>query len=118
MARQYEKITYEERREQEKELLTRRATIATIVMVIFVILPIWTDASAIVLFIFGAAIPTYFYCLIVSSLAKDYMIEQDRRNEMELRGGRAVLGMPPQRDVLKLHLMMQGLKARKLLTSI
>ncbi len=53
MARQYEKITYEERREQERELLTRRATIATIVMVIFVILPIWTDASAIVLFIFG-----------------------------------------------------------------
>ena len=115
MARQYEKITYEERREQERELSTRRATIATIVMVIFVILPIWTDASAIVLFIFGAAIPTYFYCLIVSSLAKDYMIEQDRRNEMELRGGRAVLGMPPQRDCFKIALNDARAKGKKII---
>ena len=115
MARQYEKITYKEKQEQLCDTYTKQALIASSLLVIIVLLPVWANASAFSLFIVGAAIPTYFYCKIATLIASKIAVERERKREIELRGGKDVLGMPPQRDCFKIALNEARAKGKKII---
>lgn len=115
MARQYDKITYKEKREQLRDTLIRQANWMTISLIILVILPIWSGAPAFLLFFVASIFPVYFYAKIASEHFKDVAIEKDRKREVELRGGKAVLGMPPKRDCFKIALNEARAKGKKII---
>ncbi len=115
MARQYDKITFKERRKNLQHKTLFHGVFATIILFIIVSLPIFVNSSNFLLFLIGCVVPTYFYCRIAEIFSKGIAVEYERKNEIKARGGKEVLGMYPQRDCFKIALNEARLKGKKII---
>ncbi len=115
MARQYDKVTFKEKRKSIHDKAIFHAVFATILVIIIVSFPIFVNAPAFLLFFIGCIIPTYFYCNIAKVFSRDFAVEYERKNEIKFRGGRDVLGMPPQRDCFQEALNESRAKGKKII---
>jgi hypothetical protein len=91
----------------EREERHRRAVSVTLVSFVVsfgvAISPLLNGASPWLLFCLGA-VPSLALAYAVTVFGKEYFLDRERRKESEKRGGKPVLGAPPQRDCFQIAL--------------
>lgn len=101
MARDYERPDYESLREEARLKALRIMVISGALAVGLAASPLLSGAGPLALFSLGV-IPALIAARSAKLLIAGFLLERERSTESERRGGKVVLGMPPQRDALKL----------------
>ena len=97
MARDYKRIDYEYKRKSERSGALTTAALASLGTLGVVASPLLNGIDPSILFGLGL-VPGYAFAKTAHTLAKQYWIEREKSKESARRGGKAVLGDPPQRD--------------------
>lgn len=97
MARDYSIEDFENKREEEKQRSLTYSLLASLGVMGVAASPMLSSAGPAGLALLGAMPALAFYGT-ASTYAKYFSLERERQRESESRGGKAVLGMPPQRD--------------------
>lgn len=99
MARQYQKTDYVAIREEEKRKAIMSATLASLGVLGLAASPLCGGLDPSLLFGLGM-LPTFALAQTAQTLAGQYFLEKEREFESMKRGGKTVLGMPPERDAI------------------
>ena len=97
MARHYTKTDIETFREEKKRRSLNNSVMAALGTLGFAATPVFNGADPMLLFGLGM-LPSYFFANTAKAFAADMALERERKKESKRRGGKHVLGMPPQRD--------------------
>lgn len=97
MARKYQFTDHKKLKAEAKRKLIGYLCIAFLGTFVVVSLPFLSGVNPWFMVLVGV-IPGLALLSVTRALARDFIVERERKNESERRGGRPVLGMPPQRD--------------------
>lgn len=97
MARDYKRTNYSEIRAEEKNRAIMNAILASLGTLGVAASPFLANMNPSLLFSLGL-VPAFALGNAAKLLASDYTLERERARESARRGGKAVLGSPPQRD--------------------
>ncbi len=97
MARDYARQNIQEMRHEEKLRAERLSIIAGLGALGLAASPLLAGLDPSMLFGLGC-IPGLAFAYTANTLSKHSALEREREREQEKRGGKSVLGMPPQRD--------------------
>ena len=100
MARDYKKTDYSELRSDSKNRAIMQAALASLGSLGLAASPFLEGVNPTILFSLGI-LPAIALGKAAKVFAADYTLERERGRESALRGGKAVLGMPPQRDAFQ-----------------
>ncbi len=114
MARDYQKTDYDELREEKRKGAIVTTWIAALATLGFVASPLFTYLEPQTLFLLGC-LPTLAFIYSAYILSHDAALERERAKEVARRNGRAVLGMPPQRDCFTKALTEARKRGKKML---
>ncbi|RMG44039.1 MAG: hypothetical protein D6719_02655 [Candidatus Dadabacteria bacterium] len=103
MARDYKNITIDEIQQQERARALKNVALASGAGLALAASPLMSSADP-TLFLGLGVLPAYALAQYARTLSRQIWIERERRKESRLRGGRKVLGMPPQRDAFQKEL--------------
>ena len=97
MARRYQRTDYARLRLEKRRKQVSRLAFAFLVTLILVSAPFMSGINPWIMVLLGV-VPGLAILMLAKTFARDFILERDRLRESEHRGGKAVLGMPPQRD--------------------
>src|SRR6185312_12024375 len=97
MARVYQRTDFAAAQTKERERALWGAALATLGTLGVAASPLLSSANPELLFGLGM-IPAFMMGNAAKLLSSHYSIERERAKEVERRGGKRVLGSPPQRD--------------------
>lgn len=97
MARNYERDNLQQNREDERSSHINSALMAALGTLGFAATPLMNGVDPSLLFGLGM-LPSYFFARSAKGVFSDFALEKARAGESSRRGGRPVLGMPPERD--------------------
>ncbi|MCB0337581.1 MAG: hypothetical protein KDD62_14800, partial [Bdellovibrionales bacterium] len=96
MARDYQRINYAELRAFEKHKVLRNGMLALLASFVVAASPLCASWNPWLLFCL-AFLPALVLASTTAFVGKDYWIEKEREEESQKRGGKQILGMPPER---------------------
>lgn len=99
MVREYERTDFEHLREEQVSQAWSWSAIAALATAGVAASPLLAGASPAALALLGA-IPSLVVARSAMTLGSKYWLERERDAEITRRGGKPVLGMPPQRDAI------------------
>jgi len=97
MAREYKKTDIQAQRGEERKRSINNSILASLGTLGFVASPLMQGVDPMMLFGLGA-LPAMAFAHTAKSLASQFSLESERNKESAKRGGKSVLGMPPERD--------------------
>jgi hypothetical protein len=111
MVREYERTDFEHLREEQVAQAWSWSAIAALATAGVAASPLLAGASPTALALLGA-IPSLVVARSAMTLGSKYWLERERDAEIARRGGKPVLGMPPQRDAIQQALKEAQAKGR------
>lgn len=109
MARDYQRTSYSDLRVEQKHRAWVQAALASACTLAAVASPLFASLNPALMFILGL-LPAVALGKAARVIAADYTLERERARESARRGGKRVLGAPPQRAAL--HEMVADARAR------
>jgi TraM recognition site of TraD and TraG len=97
MARDYKKTDIAAMREEERKQSINNSLLAALGALGFAASPLMTGMDPMLFFGLGA-LPALAFGKTAKTVTSQFALEKERQNEVLKRGGKAVLGMPPERD--------------------
>lgn len=97
MAREYKRTNARAEREEEKRRSINNSLMAALGTLGFAATPFLQGVDPMMLFGLGA-LPAFAFAKGAKTLSSQFALENERRRESAARGGKPVLGMPPERD--------------------
>lgn len=110
MARAYDKEDAVTQISLRRRNITTLCLGACLAILIFTFTPLAKNVGPHFLFFFSGIIPMIGFFVVTVLYSQHLWVERERKKEIAKRGGKAVLGMPPQRDAFQKELK----KARRL----
>ncbi|MCO6432432.1 MAG: TraM recognition domain-containing protein [Deltaproteobacteria bacterium] len=114
MARKYQRIDYSQKRREERRSAINSSLMTALGTLGLAATPALNGIDPMMLFGLGA-LPALAFNGTTKTLARQYSLEAKRKAERALRGGRPVLGMPPQRDCFQDALQEARSKGKKVI---
>ena len=97
MAREYTRVNHKKDRRDRLLQALKRAAVAFAAFTLLVASPLFSTATPILIVLAGF-IPAWFIFGAIKSLTSTFGLERERRAESAKRGGKPVLGLPPDRQ--------------------
>ena len=114
MARDYRRPDFESARQQEREHAWRMALLSSLGALGVAASPLLQSTSPGGLFALGA-LPALAFGSSALTLGKQFWLGRERERESRARGGKEVLGMPPERDCMAEALAAAQAKGRQMI---
>lgn len=114
MARQYQRTDHDALRNDARRRAITGGFLGLLGALALAASPLFAAFDPIVLFILGA-LPALTFARASHELFGQYLLERERDQESDRRGGRRVLGMPPERDCIAKALSEARAKGKQMI---